>query len=424
MSNDLHVYLYDRHVGVLKPNRRSFIFAYDEKIVATSPGTPLISVALPVQPERFMPVRTSNWFTGLLPEDEQKKEVARRFDVRPGDDFGLLREIGWECAGAVVILPSDRTVPPARLQDLTEAGLCERLRDLPSRPHDGIEALRVSLGGYQAKLLLTQTSEGWSMPLDGAISTHILKPEPSQWPGIAAAEGWVMTASREATPTAEVVSLNLSDAPPTLVVTRFDRDHESGALRRVHQEDGAQAMGLPPDRKYISSSPSHSDPSLLKIANLLERYAVDPSFEQARLLEQTVINVIVGNTDAHAKNVGILHPTDQTIALSPLYDVVPAIHFIPGQFTMGMRVGELARIDRVTVDRLVAEARSWGTRETDAIEVIERTLTTFAAGVGAADAAFPMVSENVRERTLRCVSEFRAALPASGSRRARPPRSP
>jgi len=43
-------------------------------------------------------------------------------------------------------------------------------------PPEG-EPIGASLGGIQAKLLLTRTPEGWAWPADGAMSTHIIKPQ-------------------------------------------------------------------------------------------------------------------------------------------------------------------------------------------------------------------------------------------------------
>ena len=80
----------------------------------------------------WSPDLTRNWFDGLLPEEGRRARLAGRFGLRPEDTFGLLREVGWECAGAVAVLPEGRepTDGTYRLVSPTELG--EHLDALPS----------------------------------------------------------------------------------------------------------------------------------------------------------------------------------------------------------------------------------------------------------------------------------------------------
>lgn len=361
--NATHVWLRGRHVGTLERTRRgNATFRFDEELVDTHRGLPLLSVALPVQAAPFDAEQTRCWFTGLLPEDRQLDEVRRRFNLQSASYLDVLREIGWECAGAVVVAPDDVQPSEGGLKPLSATELAERLAALPRHPYDDNEALRVSLGGFQAKLLATRVDDGWALPIGGAVSTHILKPQPAEaYPGLVEAEAWGMAVAARVTETAKTWLLRLNGAPVTLVAERFDRRDDDGRAERLHQEDAAQAMGIAPERKYATGqSGAKSDPSLAKIANLLDRYAEAPRVELRRLVEQLTVNVALGNTDAHAKNYGILHQTDRTIALSPMYDVVPARVINPGMLEMGLRVDATLRIDRVTGEKLLNEATTWG----------------------------------------------------------------
>lgn len=396
MAEPIEVWLGDRHVGLLTPTQRGATFEFVDDVVASIPNSPLLSTSLPVHGSKFTAEQTLNWFVGLLPEDRQREEVSRRFNLQGGSYFDMLREIGWECAGAVVIAPAGEGPHPGSLRPLTDADLGERLTALPAHPYDDNDALRISLGGYQAKMLATRIDDGWFLPMGGAISTHILKPQPAlQWPGLIEAEAWAMTAAARVTLTADIELLELAGAPKTLVVTRFDRTTVDGRPTRLHQEDGAQAMGIHPDKKYAGQPPSKSDPTLRKIAELFDRYADRPADERRRLLQQVVVNVAVGNTDAHAKNYGVLHPTEQTITLSPMYDVTPAIVINPATADMGMRVGETLVIDRVTSDKIVDEAMSWGMPRAEAVAVTESALVDLRAGILAATERFPATSTAV-----------------------------
>lgn len=274
---------------------------------------------------------------------------------------------------------------------LGDAEIAARLAALPSHPFDDDRALRVSLGGYQSKLLLTAMTDGWALPLDGAISTHILKPQPAdRFPNMVAAEAWAMALAEQIAPTARTSLLPDPGAPTTIVVERFDRTSSAHGPTRIHQEDGAQAIGVPPERKYAASgAPNRRDPTLAAIAEVLARYSSAPEADLARLLQQVTINVVLGNTDAHAKNYGLLHSSPGVIVLSPLYDVVPATFVNPAQLEMGLRVDGVLRIDRVSRTRLVAEGAAWGIPHDRAVHIVETTLEAVPRAAEAADTRYP-----------------------------------
>lgn len=218
-----------------------------------------------------------------------------------------------------------------------------------------------------------------------------------------------MTAAAHATEVAEIELLDLPEAPVTIAVTRFDRARVDGTLVRVHQEDGAQAIGIPPERKYASSGPvSRSDPSLARLAALLERYAADPFAEQLRLLRQVVVNVAMGNTDAHAKNYGLLHRQPGQVSLTPMYDVVPALFLTPAMLEMGLRIDGVLRIDRVSRERVAREARSWGLPAAAVQQEIDGTLAGLRTGIEAASERFPDGPPALRALVTRRVDALAA----------------
>ena len=258
---------------------------------------------------------------GLLPEGDRRARLAARFGLRPEDTFGLLGEIGWECAGAVAVLPEGQSPASGRYEPIDDAGVAERLDALPSIDLDPDDAIRMSLGGAQDKLLLARIAQGWALPIDGAPSTHILKPEPDLWPGLAAAEAWALRVASAATRASAAELSTELGARQVIVVTRYDRQHPGDRIVRIHQEDLCQALGLQVGLKY--ARPGHpDDPSLARLARILVERAVDPPAELIRLLEQVAASVALRNADSHAKNLSILHQGNAA-RLAPLYDVAP-----------------------------------------------------------------------------------------------------
>ena len=112
---------------------------------------------------------------------------------------------------------------------------------LPQQPLGVDEDVRVSLGGLQAKLLLTQMpNESWERPADGTPSTHIAKPDPLAFPGLVVDEAFSLALAGAAgfrVPDFEVHT-DWVDRP-VLALRRYDRLVIADTVTRIHQEDGA-----------------------------------------------------------------------------------------------------------------------------------------------------------------------------------------
>lgn len=409
-GGDLVVRLHDRRIGKLRRVPNGARFAYDAEIQNTMAGVPLLSVGMPVRDREYDAATTGCWFRGLLPEDERVDEVRSLFGIEGTSYLDVLEQIGWECAGAVSVTPEDMLWPIAgdaesarASEPLSSEELARRLTALPRHPFDTEATLRISLSGFQSKMCvigpiipheMTPTIEAgsFSLPLNGLPSTHILKPEPRRFPGLAEGEAWAMRVAAHVTPAARVALLKLDGAPPTLCVERFDRvlDGEGTPVRRIHQEDCAQALGVDVDRKYATQgSPKKSDPSFRRIAMLFDTYCEDSHEQLLRLFDQMVVNVVLGNTDAHAKNYSIMHPRPGWIALSPLYDVVPAAEITPGVRHMGMRIANQLSIDKVERKHLLAETNGWGLSEGALEERLDRDLELLVEGMSLESVYFP-----------------------------------
>jgi serine/threonine-protein kinase HipA len=149
------------------------------------------------------------------------------------------------------------------------------------------------------------------------------------------------------------------DGRPTLVVERYDRTGDERD-HRVHQEDGAQALGLPwgGNDKFEQIN---AEANLRSIALMLDTRgtALTGVFDRLKLLRYVTFNVAIGNTDAHAKNFSLLHDDEGESRLAPLYDVAPlALDYANGT-TMAMRINGKLQLPDVTIEDIVAEGRSW-----------------------------------------------------------------
>lgn len=320
----LDVYLADRRVGKLeRPGSGRLRFQYDEVVAEESPEAILLSASLTVRAERFSNSETRPFFEGLLPEGAVREQVARERGVSVQNSFGLLAEIGAECAGAVVIVPEGQEPAAADTSSvrwLTDEELAEALVNLPAHPLGGGTDVRVSLGGVQQKLIVTRAPSGrFGQPVGGAPSTHIIKPSVAGWTDIATNEAFCLRVARcsgLSTATSETAEIGDTNC---LIVERFDRTlTDDMRIVRLHQEDFCQALGVLPDSKYEFEE----GPSVASVVATLRDISAAPAADVNAFLRAVAINYLVGNSDAHGKNFALLYDPFAGARLAPLYDIV------------------------------------------------------------------------------------------------------
>jgi serine/threonine-protein kinase HipA len=232
----------------------------------------------------------------------------------------LLEKIGGECAGAVSILPRGaEPVDRSGYRELDEEGLHKVLAELPKRPLlAGEKGIRLSLAGAQNKLpVFIDDKDKIYIAAGNSPSTHILKPPIPRIEESVENEAFCMALARRIQlPVADVVIRKNQDT--MLVVTRYDRERKKdGSVVRLHQEDFCQALGILPEQKYESEG----GPSLERCFALLKEHSIRPAADQRALLGWVIFNVLIGNADAHAKNLSILL-TDKGPRLAPFYDLL------------------------------------------------------------------------------------------------------
>ncbi len=149
-------------------------------------------------------------------------------------------------------------------------------------------------------------------------------------------------------------------------------------MLRLHQEDMCQACGLPPETKYQEDG----GPSLRKVAGILADVAAPRSRE--RLLQAVVLNCVLGNGDAHGKNFSLLHEPTGAAQLSPLYDLMCTLHY--GDERLAMQIDEVTRTKRVTAQRIVNEATSWGMNTARASAIVTDLLARAPDAIAKAQA--------------------------------------
>lgn len=359
MSAELIAYLAERRVGrLIRKENGNLQFRYDDGY----DGPPL-SHAMPVQADAHPHAVCRAVFGGLLPEGDGRQALARILGVSPGNDYGLLAEVGGDCAGAISLLEPDATLAAEpQTRTLDDDQLDAVLRALPQRPLGAApgEGVRLSLAGAQPKLPVVIEDGRVALPLNAATpTTHILKPEPPRFPGLVANEAFCMRLARATSlAVASVETARTVSGLPYLIVERYDRDLTWEPIRRLHQEDACQALGVPSDRKYQAEG----GPGVREVVELLRDATAVPAQEIPRLWEALVFNWLIGNCDAHGKNFSLLYDTGAP-TLAPLYDLVSTTAYPELTTRLAMRIDGAAQVEEVDMEAWVRLAGEIGVSE-------------------------------------------------------------
>ena len=294
------------------------------------------------------------------------------------DAIALLRHFGRDVAGALQIwdpeVPGEPKSP--RFEPVDESGVARMLaavaeEPLGNKPFGG----KTSLAGVQDKIVLARGADGaWNRVVDGAPSTHILKPLHARYSTLIYDEEYGARLSRALGLTSYATWVEEFEGIPAVVIERYDRA-PSAPQGRVHQEDGSQVLGASGVQKYQREG---GVVTLERLARAF-RGAGGPAMVEA-LFGQLVVAVAVGNLDMHAKNISVLHPPDESSRLAPAYDMVPQTH-LPTDGELALAVNGVYRHASVTGADLVAEGERWGIAGAAALAAV--TLTDLAAAINA-----------------------------------------
>ena len=383
MADELAVWLYGSRVATIDSERRRPRLTYtDEARSLYAPGTPLLSLSMPIRAERYPQGIVRPFLDGLLPEGASRRIIARYVGVDADDTYGLIKALGRDCAGAIVIQPMEESAPPPSTtltaEPLSDEELADLVGDLRSAPLGAGGRVRVSLAGVQEKLLLTRMPDGaWGRPVDGTPTTHILKPEIAAYPNTVENEAFCMRIAKHLGLQVATVETTEVAGRKLIVVERYDRVVQAdGTVERIHQEDFCQATGTRPDDKYQEDG----GPSLARIADLVVAVTVRGSLE--RLLQAVTFHTLVGNGDAHAKNFSLLHERSGVLHLAPLYDAMCTLAY--NDDGLAMYVDDVRRTNRVTAQRLVNEGASWGLPRLRCEEIVTDILDRAPEAINAA----------------------------------------
>lgn len=348
----LNVFFGNEKAGALESTEnRGVIFVYDKNYLLNKNALPL-SASLPLQSDEFSQKQCIPFFSGLLPEEDSRKKIADYLHISETSTLKLLEALGGECAGLISILPEDETfslqtsfsLDSENYELLDDNRLSDFIEKMNTRPLiKADDKLRLSLAGAQEKLALAKINEKWYLPLNGAPSTHILKPtRTGLLSSLAQNEYICMKLAKSFGLSVPDVDLLSIAGKEVFVVERYDRIKTADSIKRLHQEDFCQALGIVTSSKYQNDG----GPGIADIFNTISKVCTVPAIESQKFLRYVIFNYMIGNCDSHGKNYSLLYK-DSRVELSPLYDAVSTIIYPGLTDKLSMKIGNHYEIQKI-----------------------------------------------------------------------------
>jgi serine/threonine-protein kinase HipA len=362
----LELFLHDRFVGTIEPDRRDKTRVTLD-VNETYREEVLLSESFATLSGRRPPIDAmSNFLGGYVPEGNHREAMAAKRHVDKDDLLALLREFGGSIAGAVTLRRPDepKAYKPA-YEPLTDRALSAKLKQALDDNDQAIaDDSRSTLPGYQPKVLVARFDGEWVYPHGRAHSTHILKPQVPARPHRIFEEHYSHLLTQRIGLSSYASDIRVAERVTYLAIERFDRTVINGEVHLHHQEDLAQALSLDwRDTDVKFQEPAWpSDPKRASVARVAAALGSIPGGDAAveQWLRQLTFHVAIGNNDAHAKNVALMHHSTGT-ELAQVYDASPNL-FQAGrvQWNLALAVNGIFDHRRLSVESILAEAQSWG----------------------------------------------------------------
>lgn len=341
-------------------------------------GTTPLSLSLPPSTGTITGAPVETFLDGLVPDDDAaRRAVARVHGADANDLLSLLAAVGKDCPGAVQLCPPEEvdetSARTGRLVPVSDSDVEMRLATLRTDRDASwtMPGEHWSLGGSQQKFALRRHDGRWFEATGSEPTSHIVKP------GIYALRAQAMiehvsmrAAVRCGVPAAETeyASFKSEDA---IVITRFDRAStgEHGGLRRLHQEDLCQALGV---RKKYESEGGPDAGTVVRLLRESSSTARAAATNVARFLDGLVYNTVIAAPDAHARNYAVLLQGDD-VELAPLFDVATGLAYDPpagGSRALSMSIAGQVDPARVTPDTWKRLCETVSVDETPVLEKV------------------------------------------------------
>ncbi len=393
MTIELDVFLegYQEPIGVIVGDEitNNLEFKYSDAYLEREDNVQL-SLSLPIQEKEYKDSECKSYFTNLIQENNSLETLIDQLGIDRNNTAGILYHIGADCAGAVSCVPKGSPAPKRPGDLRTDYDVIEK-DQIVKIIHELSEYGRLPDGtrdpspvaGVQPKLACVYTGGVFLQPKPGlgVPTTHLLK---------VVKRGSILTSKHEsiALNVAKSVGLEIPDfvegdfsgAISTILLERYDRTFDGSTISRIHQEDFAQALGLPPRLKYERNGVIGRRFDARSIVRILKETTA-PAISMRKFIKATFVNLALGNVDNHGKNHALLYRKPGYPTLAPFYDIVPTRLDKRYADQFSFNIGSAERIDNLTPEDVAEFLGQFGLKASQSKAILKNEVKPAIASI-------------------------------------------
>jgi serine/threonine-protein kinase HipA len=316
-------------MGWLRNEGGVYHFKYDTEWLENSGGF-VLAPQFPLETKEFSGYFVREFFQNLLPEGDALEAVEQQLKVRSASTYETIGLLGNELPGVLSVLPEGvekgtrQTYQPLEFDELSR-----RIKNRDRVPLLLSNAQgRMSLAGAQDKFSarFDKKTHVLRESTEGSPTTHILKPDMRVRTVEDGRNLYEYSTINEFScmKLAKLLGMVVPDVwllrvpEPVYLIERYDRKVVSGNIVPLHQIDGCQFLGQSGgDWKYETDGELVS---LRKLANGFRTVRV-PAKDMLQFQRWVMFNYLIGNSDAHAKNISVLIDYKR-FSIAPFYDLI------------------------------------------------------------------------------------------------------
>jgi serine/threonine-protein kinase HipA len=318
--------------------------------LADHPASKTLFTAPWVRKQKLHPV-----LSNLLPEGALRDWFAQMLKVHRNNEFPLFAQLAADLPGALMA----ELVPP----DQIPAGVPAHRTKVKPVPKGVLEGRsHFSLAGVQMKFSMHEAHGRFNVSQPDRLGEWIVKIPSTRHQDVPLNEYTVMRLAKLVgvdIPDIELVTLDqLQDLPPinlpneqyAYAIRRYDRDQQH---RRIHAEDFAQVLFKYAHEKYGSAN-------FEQIGKVIYQFTSHGLANLQQMARRLLVNILLGNGDAHLKNWNLIYPNQVTAELSPAYDIVYTQAYMPGETQISLNMARNKNWYTMTMEHFQAWANSVG----------------------------------------------------------------
>lgn len=326
----LHLTLHGVSVGYLAGYQNGRNILIFDRAYQLDPNRPTLTLTGLSEHKASTRLYTQPWsrqlrlhpvLSNLLPEGSLREWMAQELKIHPDNEFPLFTELANDLPGALRVTPVD----PAEIPD----GVLDHrtsIEPIPVKRTPG--KLHFSLAGVQMKFSMFNADGRFRLTQADQQGTWIIKTPSTRHAHVPQNEFTVMKLAGLAgvdIPEVELIAMNkleglpdinLPDEDEAFAIKRFDRDEEvDGDEGRIHTEDFAQVLFKYSHDKYGATN-------FENIGKILNEYTGHGLQNTQQMARRLLVNILLGNGDAHLKNWSLIYRDKIVPELAPAYDIV------------------------------------------------------------------------------------------------------